>query len=137
MQGIVNATINQQSVTSHVPSVDQDLTDPSGSSSIMEDSQDPPLSQDNLKADLQVVCFVSSIPCVQSVSRDYWEALDFVFDVILDQISKPPVQNHDSDDCSDLYLPISSSLRRSLRMSDSYLLDLHSRNPLLVLPKLR
>ena len=65
-----------------------------------------------------------------------WEALHSVFDVLSDKISKPNVQNHDFDDCSDLYpdqskssptsLPISPRLRRSFRMSDAHLSDLHS-----------
>ena len=60
-----------------------------------------------------------------------------MFEVLSDKISKPSVQNHDPDDCSDLYpdqsksspmsFPISSSIRSSFRMSDAYLSDLHSR----------
>ena len=59
-----------------------------------------------------------------------------MFDVLSDKISKPNVQNHDPDDCSDLYnnqsksspmsLPIIPRLRRSFRMSDAYISDLHS-----------
>ena len=60
-----------------------------------------------------------------------------MFDVLSNKISKPPVQNHDPDDCSDLYpdqskssmsLPISSRLTRSFRMAYAYLSDLHSRS---------
>ena len=74
----------------------------------------------------------------QSVNRDYREALDSVFDVLSDKLSKPHVQNHDPDDCSDLYpdqsksapvsLTISSRLRSSFKMSDASLSDLHSRS---------
>ena len=81
---------------------------------------------------------MSNIPYVQLVNRDYQEALDSVFHVLSDKISKPPVQNHDPDDCSDLYphqaksspmsLPTSSRLRSSFKMSDSYLADLHSQS---------
>ena len=105
----------------------------------MDDSQEAPLSQDNLKAELQVVNSMPSIPYVQSVNRDYREALDSVFDVLSDKISRPPVQNHDPDDCSDLYpdqskssaisLPISSRLRSSFKMLDAYLMDLYSCTP--------
>ena len=123
VQGIVNTTVSQQSLPSS-----QDLSQPSGSVTL-DDSQEPSLSQDNLDAELQVVDSMSSIPCVQSVNRDYREALDTVFEVLSDKISKPSVQNHDPDDCSDLYpdqsksspmsLPISSRLRSSFRMSDA------------------
>ena len=131
VQGIVNTTVSQQSLPSS-----QDLSQPSGSVTL-DDSQEPSLSQDNLDAELQVVDSMPSIPYVQSVTRDYREALDTVFEVLSDKISKPSVQNHDPDDCSDLYpdqsepspmsLPISSRLRSSFRMSDAYLSDLHSR----------
>ena len=80
-----------------------------------------------------------NIPYVQSVNRNYREALDSVFDILSDKISRPPVQNHDPDDCSDLYpdksksspmsLPISSRLSSSFRMSDAYLSVMHSRSP--------
>ena len=130
VQGIVNTTVTQQSLPSS-----QDLSQPSGST--LDDSQDPPLSQDNLEAELQLVHSMPSIPYVQSVNRDYREAVDSVFDVLSDKLSKPQVQNHDPDDCSDLYpdqsksapmsLPISSRLRSSFKMLDASLSELHSR----------
>ena len=131
VQGIVNPAVTQQPLPSS-----QDLSQPSGST--MDDSQEIPQSQDNLEAELQVVDSMPNIPYVQSVNRDYREALDSVFDILSDKISRPSVQNHDPDDCSDLYpnqsksspmsLPISSRLRSSFRMADSYLSDLHSRS---------
>ena len=48
VQGIVNMTVTQQSLPSS-----QDLSQTSGST--LDDSKDPPLSQDNLEAELQVV----------------------------------------------------------------------------------
>ena len=79
-----------------------------------------------------------NIPYVQSVNRDYREALDSVFEVLSDKISRPSVQNHDPEDCSELYpdqsksspmsLPISFRLRSSFKMADAYLSDLHSRS---------
>ena len=131
VQGIVNPAVTQQPLPSS-----QDLSQPSGST--MDDSQEIPQSQDNLEAELQVVDSMPNIPYVQSVNRDYREALDSVFDILSDKISRPSVQNHDPDDCSDLYpdqsrsspmsLPISSRLRSSFRIADSYLSDLHSRS---------
>ena len=106
--------------------------------STMDDSQEIPQSQDNLETELQVVDSMPNIPHVQSINRDYREALDSVFDILSDKTSRPSVQNHDPNDCSDLYpdqsksspmnLPISSRLRSSFRMADSYLSDLHSRS---------
>ena len=133
VQGIVNPAVTQQPLPSS-----QDLSQPSGST--MDDSQEIPQSQsqDNIEAELQVVDSMPNIPYVQWVNRDYREALDSVFDILSDKIFKPSVQNHDPDDCSDLYpdqsksspmnLPISSRRRRSFRMADSYLSDLHSRS---------
>ena len=44
-----------------------------------------PLSQDNLEAELHVVDAMPNIFYVQSVNRDYREALDSVFDVFVRQ----------------------------------------------------
>ena len=130
VQGIVNTTVTQQSLPSS-----QDLSQPSGST--LTDPEGPPLSQDNLEAELQVVDSMPSIPYVQSVNRDYREALDSVFDILSDKLTKPQVQNHDPD-CSDLYLdqsksapmslPISSRLRSSFKMAEASLSELHSRS---------
>ena len=94
VQGIVNPAVTQQPLSSS-----QDLSQPS----TMDDSQEIPQSQDNLEAELQVVDSMPNIPYVQSVNRDYREALDSVFDILSDKISRPSVQNLDPDDCSDLY----------------------------------
>ena len=40
-----------------------------------------------------------------------------MFDVLSDKISKPPVQNHDPDDCLDLYPDQSTSSPMSLPIS--------------------
>ena len=132
VQGIANPAVTQQ------PMASQDLSQPSGAT--FNDSQDSfqTQSQVNLEAELQVVDSMPNIPYVQSVNRDYREALDSVFEVLSDKISRPSVQNHDPEDCSDLYpdqsksspmsLPISSRLRSSFKMADAYLSDLHSRS---------
>ena len=96
VQGIVNPAVTQQPLSSS-----QDLSQTSGST--MDDSQEIPQSQDNLEAELQVVDSMPNIPYVQSVNRDYREALDSVFDILSDKISRPSVQNLDHDDCSNLY----------------------------------
>ena len=132
VQGIANPAVTQQ------PMASQDLSQPSGAT--FNDSQDSlqTQSQVNLEAELQVVDSMPNIPYVQSVNRDYREALDSVFEVLSDKISRPSVQNHDPEDCSELYpdqsksspmsLPISSRLRSSFKMADAYLSDLHSRS---------
>ena len=132
VQGIANPAVTQQ------PMASQDLSQPSGAT--FNDSQDSfqTQSQVNLEAELQVVDSMPNIPYLQSVNRDYREALDSVFEVLSDKISRPSVQNHDPEDCSDLYpdqsksspmsLPISSRLRSSFKMADAYLSDLHSRS---------
>ena len=129
-QGIANPAVTQQ------PMASQDLSQPSGAT--FNDSHDSlqTQSQVNLEAELQVVDSMPNIPYVHSVNRDYREALDSVFEVLSDKISRPSVQNHDPEDCSDLYpdqsksspmsLPISSRLRSSFKMADAYLSDLHS-----------
>ena len=131
VQGIVTPAITQQPVSSC-----QDLSQPSGVN--VDDSQDSLQSQSQvyLEAELQVVHSMSNIPYVQSVNRDYREALDSVFEVLSDKISRSSVQNHDPEDCSELYpnqsksspmsLPISSRPRSSFKMADAYLSDLHS-----------
>ena len=132
VQGIANPAVTQQ------PMASQDLSQPSGAT--FNDSQDSlqTQSQVNLEAELQVVDSMPNIPYVQSVNRDYREALDSVFEVLSDKISRPSVQNHDPEDCSELYpdqskfspmsLPISFRLRSSFKMADAYLSDLHSRS---------
>ena len=132
VQGIANPAVTQQSLAS------QDLSQPSGVN--MNDSQDSlqTQSQVNLEAELQVVDSMPNIPYVQSVNRDYRESLDSVFEVLSGKIFRPSVQNHDPEDCSELYpdqsksspmsLPISSRLRSSFKMADAYLSDLHSRS---------
>ena len=131
VQGIVTPAVTQQPVSSC-----QDLSQPSGAN--MDDSQDSLQSQVNLEAELQVVDSMPNIPYIQSVNRDYREALDSVFEVLSDKIPRPSVQNHDPEDCLELYpnqsklspmsLPISSRLRSSFKMADAYLSDLHSRS---------
>ena len=96
----------------------------------MDDSQETPQSHDNLEAELPNISYV------QLVNKNYREALDSVFDVLSDKISRPSFQNHDPDDSSDLYpdqsrsspmsLPIDSRLRSFFRMADAYLSDFHS-----------
>ena len=93
VQCIVNPAVTQQPLPSS-----QDLSQPYGAT--MDDSQDSLQSQDNLEAELQVVDCMPNIPYVQSVNRDYREALDSVFEVLSDKISRPLVQNHDPDDWS-------------------------------------
>ena len=62
------------------------------------------------------------------VNRDYREALDSVFDVLSDKLSKPPVQNNpDQAKSAPMSLPISSRLRSSFKTSDASLSELHSR----------
>ena len=133
VQGMVTPAVTQQPLSSS-----QDLSQPSGAN--FNDSQDSLQSQSqvNLEAELQVVDSMPNIPYVQSVNRDYREALDSVFEVLSDKISRPSVQNHDPEDCSELYpdqskslpmsLPISSRLRSSFKMADAYISDLHSRS---------
>ena len=98
VQGMVTPAVTQQPVSSS-----QDLSQPSGAN--MNDSQDSLQcqSQVNFEAELQVVDSMPNIPYVQSVNRDYKEALESVFEVLSDKISRPSVQNHDPEDCSELY----------------------------------
>ena len=73
VQGIANPVVTQQ------PMASQDLS---------QDSLQTQ-SQVNLEAELQVVDSMPNIPYVQSVNRDYREALDSVFEVLSDKISRP------------------------------------------------
>ena len=88
VQGMVTPAVTQQPLSSS-----QDLSQPSGAN--FHDSQNS-----HLEAELQVVDSMPNIPYVQSINRDYREALDSVFEVLSDKISRPSVQNHDPEDCS-------------------------------------
>ena len=92
---------------------------------------------DNLEADLQVLEPLPNIPYVQSINRDYREAVNSVYDILSDKISRPSVQ-HSGPDEAELYpdqskvtpvsLPISSRTRSAFKLVDSALADLHSRS---------